>query len=186
MKKPKYTRVVVGIRRPLPADKLNAACHTLNTLIQLNEYAKETCIKELQNNKSKLKQCKKLVNKRIKNAKKRLKHYSKLRWETPKSADALHCECGGWDSNAIDAVRNSPSIVKYLEDAKNDYDNSPFKGMFTWFAFLDSYDQSKICVTIVTLRIPGHFHLENKVKAFNDVFVRLVDKYGSRYFKVGV
>ena len=58
--------------------------------------------------------------------------------------------------------------------------------MFTWFAFLDSYDPSKICVTIVTLRIPGHFHLENKVKAFNDAFVRLVNKYGSRYFKVGV
>ena len=69
MKKPKYTRAVVGIRRPIPVDKLNAACHTLNKLIQLNEYAKETCIKELQNNKSKLKQCKKLINKRIKKRK---------------------------------------------------------------------------------------------------------------------
>lgn len=69
MKKPKYTRVVVGIHRPIPTDKLDAACLTLNTLIQLDEYAKEACIKEFQNNKSKLKQCKKLANKIIKREK---------------------------------------------------------------------------------------------------------------------
>lgn len=183
MKKPKYTRVAVGIRRPIPVDKLDAACLTLNTLIRLNEYAKDCCIKELKNNKSKLKQCKKLINKRIKNAKKRLKHYSKHRCEPKIPTDIFQNQCDKWDFKCTETVRNSPTILKYLEDAKADYENGPFKGMFRWFAFSDPYNASRVFIGIRVLNTRKSF---NKIKAYGEVYNRLYDKYVSRHFHVGV
>lgn len=183
MKKPKYTRVAVGIHRPIPADKLDAACLTLNTLIQLNEYAKDSYIKELKNNKSKLKQCKKLINKRIKNAKKRLKSYTKLRSEQSIPACIFQLKCEFVDQETVELVRKSPEGMKHLESAYADYENGPFKGMFRWFAFSDPYNTSRIFIGITDPKSVKSF---NKIKAYREVYNRLYDKYVSRHFIANV
>ena len=183
MKKPKYTRAVVGIRRPIPVDKLDAACLTLNTLIQLNEHVKDCYIKEFQNNKSKLKQCKKLVNKRIKNAKKRLKHYSKRRCEPSIPIDIFQLKSKFVDQETIELVRKSPEGMKHLESAYADYKNSPFRDMFRWFAFSDPYNTSRVFIGIT---VPDTRKSFNKIKAYREVFDGLRDKYVSRHFAVSV
>jgi hypothetical protein len=196
MKKPQYTRQTKPrVKRwqytpetwiELYTTQLNGYLTQRNFLLSPSTTAEVE--KEHIKNKKGLLVYKKQLNKEIKDHNKRIRFYKKKHSRQPKPLDIFQRYHPSSQPEAIEAIRNSPEALAYIQETFADIDSGPFKGMFTWQAgfqpgdyFKDSKPRLYVMVKCFD---PNHgFKINNKIHAYKREWMRLA-KHSFAFFEL--
>lgn len=196
MKKPQYTRQTkprVKRWQYTPETWIEIYTTQLNSYLTQRDFLLSPSTtaeveKEQIKNKRELLVYKKQLNKEIKDHNKRIRFYKKKHSRQPKPLDIFeHCHTATSVEDLV-TVKNTPAAVCHLTRAVADYENSPLKGLFSWYAFTES-DYNKpgnivLCVAILDNPECHSFRIDNRCHAYLSVYRRLTKEHSFKQFSL--
>jgi hypothetical protein len=193
MKKPQYTRCTYYYPpKTHIADK--TTIREFEKSIVRNTASRQWAIRTLNENKSKLSKdtighilrAKKHFNKNLRGTKRILK--SILKKNQNKPFDIFeHCHPTTNDED-LAVVKNTPAAIEYITQMVTDYENSPLKGLFSWYAFIEcdyaTPDNPLLCVAVLDNPEGHSFRIDNRCHAYSGVYRRLAKEHSFKQFSL--